>query len=67
MNQQMLTFIEVPSNGKHNKILYDGHYLTYDRTNTNSGKKYYRCTRSYCKVKNVMFMSICFKLRLFFL
>ena len=50
MNPQNLNFVEVPSSGKHNKIFYDGHYLTYDRTNKNTGKKYYRCTRSYCKV-----------------
>ena len=38
MNLQNLNFVEVPSSGKHNKIFYDGHYLTYDRTNKNTGK-----------------------------
>jgi len=51
MNQENLTFMEVPSNGKHNKILFDGHYLIYDRTNTKSGKKYYRCKRNDCKFR----------------
>ena len=52
MNQGNSSFTEVPTLGKHNKILFDGHELTYDRTNP-SGKKYYRCTRSNCKVINV--------------
>ena len=55
MSQENLNFVEVPSNGKHNKILYDGHYLTYDRTNKKTGRKYYRCLSSYCKVINVIF------------
>lgn len=42
-------FTEVPTVGKHNKIIFQGYLLTYDRTNT-SGKKYYRCTKSHCKV-----------------
>ena len=42
-------FTEVPTVGKHNKIEFQGHLLTYDRTHT-SGKKYYRCTKKHCKV-----------------
>ena len=42
-------FTEVPTVGKHNKIEFQGYLLTYDRTNP-SGKKYYRCTKSYRKV-----------------
>ena len=42
-------FTEVPTVGKHKKIEFQGYLLTYDRANP-SGKKYYRCTKSYCKV-----------------
>ena len=46
------SFEEVPGNTKHNKILYEGHQLFFDRT-TSAGKKFWRCKRYGCKVNNI--------------
>ena len=45
------SFVEVPVTGKHNKIIYEGHQLYFDRK-TNGGKTFWRCKRHGCKVNN---------------
>ena len=55
MSQELSTsFVELPATGKHNKILYEGHQLNFDRT-TNAGKKFWRCKRHGCTVNKSLY------------